>query len=91
MTFGFVTVILGVTDKRAAAFEPAAPLAIGLTLTLIHMISIPVTNTSVNPAQHGTALFAGGAALSQLWLFWVAPLVGGAIAGLAYGLLGRKD
>jgi aquaporin Z len=92
MTFGFVTVILGVTDKRAAAFAPAVPLAIGLTLTLIHLISIPVTNTSVNPARStAPALFVGGPALAQLWLFWVAPLVGGAIAGLAYGLLGRKD
>lgn len=92
MTFAFVTVILGVTDRRAAAFAPAAPLAIGLTLTLIHLISIPVTNTSVNPARStAPALFVGGAALAQLWLFWVAPLVGGAIAGLAYGLLGRED
>ena len=92
MTFAFVTVILGVTDKRAAAFAPAVPLAIGLALTLIHLISIPVTNTSVNPARStAPALFAGGPALTQLWLFWVAPLVGGAIAGLAYGLLGRKD
>lgn len=91
MTFGFVTVILGVTDKRAAAFSAAAPLAIGLTLTLIHLISIPVTNTSVNPARStAPALFVGGAALEQLWLFWVAPLAGAAIAGLAYGLLGRK-
>lgn len=92
MTFVFVTVILGVTDKRAAAFTPAIPLAIGLTLTLIHLISIPVTNTAVNPARStAPALFVGGAALSQLWLFWVAPLAGGALAGLAYGLLGRKD
>lgn len=92
MTFGFITVILGVTDKRAAAFSAAAPLAIGLALTLIHLISIPVTNTSVNPARStAPALFVGGAALAQLWLFWVAPLVGGAIAGFAYGLLGRKD
>jgi aquaporin Z len=92
MTFGFVTVILGVTDKRAASMAAAAPLAIGLCLTLIHLVSIPVTNTSVNPARStAPALFAGGAALTQLWLFWVAPLVGGAIAGLAYGLLGRKD
>ena len=92
MTFAFVTVILGVTDKRAAAFAPAVPLAIGLALTLIHLISIPVTNTSVNPARStAPALFVGGPALTQLWLFWVAPLVGGAIAGLAYGLLGRKD
>jgi aquaporin Z len=90
MTFAFVTVILGVTDKRAAAFAPAAPLAIGLALTLIHLISIPVTNTSVNPARSAApALFVGGPALAQLWLFWVAPLVGGAIAGLAYRLLGR--
>lgn len=92
MTFGFVTVILGVTDKRAVAFSAAAPLAIGLALTLIHLISIPVTNTAVNPARStAPALFVGGAALAQLWLFWVAPLVGGAIAGFAYGLLGRKD
>jgi aquaporin Z len=92
LTFGFVTVILGVTDKRAAAFAATAPLAIGLTLTLIHLISIPVTNTSVNPARStAPALFVGGAALAQLWLFWVAPLVGGAIAGFAYGLLGRED
>ena len=85
MTFGFVTVILGVTDKRAAAFAPAAPLAIGLTLTLIHLISIPVTNTSVNPARStGPALFVGDWALAQLWLFWVAPLIGGAAGGLLY-------
>lgn len=90
MTFGFVTVILGATDKRA---HPAlAGLAIGLALTLIHLISIPVTNTSVNPARStAPALFVGGAALSQLWLFWVAPLLGGAIAGLAYGILRRDD
>ena len=90
MTFGFVTVILGATDKRA--HPAAAGLAIGLALTLIHLVSIPVTNTSVNPARStAPALFVGGAALSQLWLFWVAPLVGGAIAGLGYGLLARKD
>ena len=90
MTFGFVTIILGATDKRA---HPAlAGLAIGLALTLIHLISIPVTNTSVNPARStAPALFVGGAALSQLWLFWVAPLLGGAIAGLAYGILRRDD
>jgi aquaporin Z len=90
MTFGFVTIILGATDKRA---HPAsAGLAIGLALTLIHLVSIPVTNTSVNPARStAPALFVGGAALSQLWLFWVAPLLGGAIAGLAYGLLRRDD
>jgi len=92
LTFGFVTVILGVTGKRAAAFAGAAPLAIGLTLTLIHLISIPVTNTSVNPARStAPALFVGGPALAQLWLFWVAPLIGGALAGFAYGALGRED
>ena len=91
MTFAFVTVILGVTDKRAASFAAAAPLAIGLALTLIHLISIPVTNTSVNPARStAPALFVGGPALAQLWLFWLAPLAGGAIAGLAYGLLGPQ-
>jgi aquaporin Z len=78
MTFFFVLVILGTT----AGF---APLAIGLCLTLIHLISIPVTNTSVNPARStGPALFAGGAALGQLWLFWVAPIIGAFIAGALY-------
>jgi aquaporin Z len=92
MTFGFVTVILGVTDKRAEASHAAIGLAIGLCLTLIHLISIPVTNTSVNPARStAPALFVGGVALSQLWLFWVAPLIGGALAGIAYPLLGRKE
>ncbi|HET6438428.1 MAG TPA: aquaporin Z [Anaeromyxobacter sp.] len=83
LTCGFLVVILGVTDKRAPA--ALAPLAIGLALTLIHLISIPVTNTSVNPARStGVAVFAGGWALSQLWAFWVAPLVGGAAGGLLY-------
>lgn len=82
----FVMVILGATDRRAP--PGFAPLAIGLTLTLIHLISIPVTNTSVNPARStGPALFVGGWALAQLWLFWVAPLVGGVIGGLIYRLL----
>jgi aquaporin Z len=86
MTFGFVTVILGATDKRAQA--ATAPLAIGLALTLIHLVSIPVTNTSVNPARStAPALFVGGDALSQLWLFWLAPLIGGILAGIAYRLL----
>jgi aquaporin Z len=86
MTFGFVTVILGATDKRASA--AAAPLAIGLALTLIHLVSIPVTNTSVNPARStAPALFVGADALSQLWLFWVAPLVGAAVAGFGYRFL----
>jgi aquaporin Z len=80
MTFFFLLIILGVTDERAPA--GFAPLAIGLALTLIHLISIPVTNTSVNPARStGPALIVGGWALSQLWLFWVAPIIGAAVAG----------
>ena len=87
MTFFFLLVILGATDKRAPA--GFAPLAIGLTLTLIHLISIPVTNTSVNPARStGPALFLGGWALAQLWLFWVAPLAGAVVGGFAYKWLG---
>lgn len=83
LTFGFLMVILGSTDSRAPA--GFAPIAIGLSLTLIHLISIPVTNTSVNPARSlGPALFVGGAALQQVWLFWVAPIVGAIVAGLAY-------
>ena len=83
LTFMFLFIILGATDERAPA--GFAPIAIGLALTLIHLISIPVTNTSVNPARStGPALFAGGWALSQLWLFWVAPIVGGILAGLVY-------
>ena len=90
MTFAFLFVIMGSTHGNAP--RGFAPIAIGLGLTLIHLISIPVTNTSVNPARStAPALFVGGAALSQLWLFWVAPLAGGALAGFAYGLLGRKD
>jgi len=87
MTFVFLMVILGSTDERAP--KGFAPIAIGLALTLIHLISIPVTNTSVNPARSTSqAIFAGGAALSQLWLFWVAPIVGAALAGFAYRWLG---
>jgi aquaporin Z len=83
LTFMFLFIILGATDKRAPA--GFAPIAIGLALTLIHLISIPVTNTSVNPARStGPALFAGGWALSQLWLFWVAPIVGAILAGFIY-------
>jgi aquaporin Z len=83
MTFAFLFVIMGVTHGQAP--RGFAPLAIGLCLTLIHLISIPVTNTSVNPARStGPALFVGGWALQQLWLFWLAPLVGGALGGLAY-------
>ena len=83
MTFMFLTIILGTTHKRAPV--GFAGLAIGLGLTLIHLISIPVTNTSVNPARStATALFVGGWALQQLWLFWIAPIIGAAIAGLVY-------
>lgn len=83
MTFMFLIIILGATDKRAPA--GFAPIAIGLGLTLIHLISIPVTNTSVNPARStGPALFVGDWAIGQLWLFWVAPIVGAALAGLVY-------
>lgn len=81
MTFMFLFIILGATDERAP--KGFAPIAIGLGLTLIHLVSIPVTNTSVNPARStGPALFVGGWALSQLWLFWVAPIAGALIAGL---------
>ena len=89
MTFMFLMVILGSTDERAPI--GLAPIAIGLCLTLIHLISIPVTNTSVNPARStGPAIFVGGWALAQLWLFWVAPLIGAAVAGIAYRWLGEK-
>ena len=87
MTFGFVFVIMGSTHGSAP--KGFAPIAIGLCLTLIHLVSIPVTNTSVNPARStGPALFAGGWALSQLWLFWVAPILGAALAGLTYRWVG---
>jgi aquaporin Z len=90
MTFFFLFVILGATHGRAPA--GFAPLAIGLCLTLIHLISIPVTQTSVNPARStGPALFVGGWALGQLWLFWVAPLIGAALAGLTYKLLSPDE
>jgi len=89
MTFMFLIVILGVTDARAP--KGFAPLAIGLALTLIHLISIPVTNTSVNPARStGPALIVGGWALQQLWLFWVAPLIGAGLAGLAYRVIASE-
>ncbi len=82
----FILVILGSTSSRVPA--GFAPIAIGLALTLIHLISIPVTNTSVNPARStGQALFVGGWALQQLWLFWVAPIVGGALGGLVWKLV----
>jgi aquaporin Z len=90
MTFMFLLIILGATDHRAP--QGFAPLAIGLGLTLIHLISIPVTNTSVNPARStGVALFQGGWALSQLWLFWVAPIVGAILAGIVYRWLGAEE
>ncbi|WP_193101705.1 aquaporin Z [Burkholderia sp. Z1] len=90
MTAFFLFVILGATDKRAPA--GFAPIAIGLCLTLIHLISIPVTNTSVNPARStGPALFVGGDAIGQLWLFWVAPIIGAAIAGVIYPLVAGRD
>ncbi|MDR3324338.1 MAG: aquaporin Z [Zoogloeaceae bacterium] len=89
MTAIFLFVILGATDKRAPA--GFAPLAIGLCLTLIHLISIPVTNTSVNPARStAVAVFAGEAALSQLWLFWVAPILGGILGAVIYKAIGKE-
>ena len=89
MTMMFLLVILGATDKRAP--QGLAPLAIGLCLTLIHLISIPVTNTSVNPARStGVAVYARGWALSQLWLFWVAPIVGAVFGAVVYRALGRE-
>lgn len=90
MTAFFLIIILGATDERAPA--GFAPIAIGLGLTLIHLISIPVTNTSVNPARStGVALFAGSGALEQLWLFWLAPIVGAALGALIYGVIGDRD
>jgi aquaporin Z len=90
MTFMFLMIILGATDRRAP--QGFAPIAIGLGLTLIHLISIPVTNTSVNPARStGPALFAGGLALSQLWLFWVAPIAGAILAGWVYRAFAEKS
>jgi aquaporin Z len=86
MTFMFLSIILGTTHRRAPV--GFAGLAIGLGLTLIHLVSIPVTNTSVNPARStATALFVGGWALQQLWLFWLAPIVGGALAGAVHAAL----
>ncbi len=90
MTMMFLFIIMGATDSRAPA--GFAPLAIGLALTLIHLISIPVTNTSVNPARStGVAVFAGGLALKQLWLFWVAPLIGGFLGGVIYRAVASDD
>lgn len=89
LTFFFLMVILGSTDKRSPA--GFAPIAIGLCLTLVHLIGIPVTNLSVNPARStGPAIFVGSWALSQLWLFWVAPLIGAAIAGVLYPAIAEE-
>jgi aquaporin Z len=90
MTFFFLIVILGATDKKAP--QGFAPIPIGLALTLIHLVSIPVTNTSVNPARStGPALFVGGWAIKQLWLFWLAPILGAAIAGVVHGFLKSEE
>ena len=90
MTMMFLIVILGATDERAP--KGFAPIAIGLCLTLIHLISIPVTNTSVNPARStGVALFAGNWAIAQLWLFWIAPIAGGIAGAVAYRFIGGVD
>ena len=90
MTMMFLLIILGATSRRAP--EGFAPIAIGLGLTLIHLISIPVTNTSVNPARStGVALFQGDWAIAQLWLFWIAPIIGGVLGALAYRMIGDKD
>jgi aquaporin Z len=89
MTMMFLIVILGATDKRAP--QGFAPIAIGLCLTLIHLISIPVTNTSVNPARStGVAVYVGGWAVAQLWLFWIAPIVGGILGAAVYRCIGRE-
>ena len=90
MTMMFLIIILGATDKRAP--QGFAPIAIGLGLTLIHLISIPVTNTSVNPARStGVAVFVGGWAISQLWLFWVAPIIGGAVGAAIYRIINSEN
>ena len=90
MTMMFLLVILGATDKRAP--QGFAPIAIGLCLTLIHLVSIPVTNTSVNPARStGVAVFAGGWAIAQLWLFWIAPIVGGILGAVIYRFIGSEE
>ncbi len=90
MTMMFLIIILGSTDKRAP--QGLAPIAIGLCLTLIHLISIPVTNTSVNPARStGVALFAGGWAIYQLWLFWIAPVIGALLGAIVYRYIGKAE
>lgn len=90
LTFMFLIIILGATDSRAP--QGFAPIAIGLGLTLIHLVGIPITNLSVNPARStGPALFVGGWAMAQLWLFWVAPIIGAALAGVAYPMIAGRQ
>jgi aquaporin Z len=90
LTMMFIFIILGATDKRAP--KGLAPVAIGLGLTLIHLVSVPVTNASVNPARStGVAVFAGGWAISQLWLFWVAPILGAIVGALIYSFVGKDE
>ena len=90
LTFFFLMIILGSTDKRAP--QGLAPIAIGLGLTLIHLVGIPVTNLSVNPARStAPALFVGGWAIGQLWMFWIAPIVGAAMAGVTYGMFSTAE
>ena len=90
MTMMFLVIILGATDERAP--KGFAPIAIGLGLTLIHLISIPVTNTSVNPARStGVALYVGDWAVSQLWLFWVAPIIGAVMGAVVYKFIGGNE
>jgi aquaporin Z len=90
MTAGFLVVIMGSTDERAP--QGLAPIAIGLSLALIHLVSIPVTNTSVNPARStGVAVFVGDWALGQLWLFWVAPIIGAVLGAYIYKFIGSSD
>jgi aquaporin Z len=90
MTMMFLIIIMGATDERAPA--GFAPLAIGLGLTLIHLISIPVTNTSVNPARStGVAMYVGDWAVSQLWLFWVAPIIGAVLGAIIYRVIATKE
>jgi len=90
LTFMFLMIILGATDRRAP--QGFAPIPIGLGLTLIHLIGIPVTNLSVNPARStGPAVFVGGWAIEQLWLFWLAPIVGAALAGIVYAVFAEAE
>jgi len=92
LTFIFLFVIMGATDPRGPSTHGFAGIAIGLTLTLIHLVGIPVTNTSVNPARStGPAIFVGGWALAQLWMFWVVPILGGIAGALAYRFVGEVE